>query len=676
MKKSNRKILFGIGIIIGIFIIAYLGFNKPLAIGDVDTSGCGILQSGSIQSTFPCNGVSCDVNGKATCETINSGNKVVSFRTNIDSSSGSAGLKYKWIALDTDKNGIMESYVSEGAVSSTVPSGSQFTRLMTFRGYDIYKKLSSSELYATGGFTGSVKFLSTTGAEVSSQEKEPYKSNGQELYSGTSNSYSCSKQWKITRASGSVETGTVAYNSENKGEYATGVKTLYKGDKFDWGTQDNGVINYNIKGDSGKAKCNAPNINECTTDLKGIRACDSCGDVSSVTPCNGLCSMETGKAICSSTPFILSISKTKSNDYKDSFTQDDNIVYEYKVSSSLTKADKIELYLNTPTSRISLSGAVSPTLPFSSSVNIPKQTPGEYSIEVIVKYGTESYNLGKKTFSIATPIYLSSRFYSEKGGTGIIYTNEPSYVQIDSWDSKPESETRNRVDIKNQNCVGTINGQAITSTKQCSFSTCTFKFDVNTEGQFTYDCSAESLMGYKTSIKGQTEVKTPYVKPEFTNMDKLECVQPNVPVNIKLQTKNPQGELIPSDDVITISKPVGKEALTINCPSGDCNFDYTFKTEGGHTFEAVSSSPGYLSYPSVQSMFIYVKSDCTPLECTQASDCDYPKTCINNKCVTDNPIDPTIYYIITFGGIGVVILIIVLIVLLKRKKPTGSLSGL
>jgi len=233
------------------------------------------------------------------------------------------------------------------------------------------------------------------------------------------------------------------------------------------------------------------------------------------------------------------------------------------------------------------------------------------------------------------------------------------------------------VDIKNQDSVARLNNLSVNyASKDCSFGSCTFKYNLATSGTFSFTAYADSLTDYRASVQGQTEVKDPYVKPDFTNMESLECVQPNIPITITFQTKNPQGELITSSNLIKVYKPIGSESINLDCPTGECSFDYTFSIEGGHKVGLISSSPGYTSYPEVQSPYVYVKSDCTPPECTKKEDCISPKTCVNYKCTdvcNSWTCQPWFYFVLIIGGIGVVILIILLVLILRRKKPESTL---
>jgi len=676
MKKKTRNIILVIiGIVLTIFLLNYFGLfggQRLFAIGDVPTTGCGLVEQGQRGLEFQCTDKTCYVNGLYHCNSQTGEVSTIIFRY-----SGSYGTGTSF-ALSLF-GGNLQSYEYSGQISSSYCGASKSTYLFS-KGGEIH--------YGSGVFVCYVdsrgSFVARTYTPGGTANISPNSINpSYEVTSGSTNPYQCSKTYQWIRNGATIESKVITYSGKIEGDMETGVKQLQMNDifKFD-------KINYVVYGDTGTS-CSK---NVCSSDGTGVYKCikqaGGCNYLSkTIELCSaGVCAEnQDGTDVeCTTQPYYLTLSKTKTGtEYKDSFTKSESIVYEYKISSKLARADSLSFTLTTPTQTISLNGVTSPSMPFSSSVSIPNsntQESGSYEITITAKYGSESYIVGKKTFNVAIPIYLSTRFYSIKGGSGVLYTNEPSYVQIDAWDSPPETEIKNRVPIKNEDSLARLNNGSVNYvSKDCSFGSCIFKYELNYPGIFSYEASAESLIGYKATVQGQTDIKQPYVKPEFTNEDKLECVPPNLPITITFQTKSPQGELLTSTNKITIEKPSGKDYVDVDCQTGDCSFDYIFLVEGGHKFIINSQSSGYTSYPSVESMYAYVKSDCTPPECTKKEDCISPKTCVNYKCVDvcDSwTCQPYFYFIVILGGVGILVLIIVLVLVLKRKKPEGSLMNI
>ncbi len=702
MKKKTIKIIIGIilalVILIGIyFLFKGFGYFPSLAIGSVPTTGCGLVSQGQRGLEFTCTDKTCYVNGFYHCNSKTGEVPTVIFRTNSNSLEDyNTRTSIKWIAINGIISGSIFSKTSDlhvycvtdsigGSVGTIInpPAGKSWIYFTTLYGYNgkliVKTRAGLNDVYRSYELCDTAGKLSSSDLSIAKSLNPNPSYTGKEVTSGSTNPYQCLKNYQWLRNGQTVESNTITYSGQTEGDMETGIKQLQLGDifKFD-------LINYAIYGDTG-TQCSK---DVCSEDRLGIYKCvnsgNGCSYLSKVkTACpSGICAeKQDGTNVeCTNNPYYLTLSSIN----KESITNNEEITYTYKVESSLPKADNIKLYLKTPTGTSELQGASSPNMPYFGTYTIPKsytQTTGAYEISLVATYGTNIYTVGKKSFNVAIPIYLSTRFYSIKGGTGVLYTNEPAYVQIDSWDSVPESETKNRVDIKNANALAKLNNGSVNyESKECSFGSCTFKFNLEYPGLFSYDAIAESLMGFKANVQGQTEVKQPYVKPEFTNEESLACVLLSIPIKITFQTKNPQGELLESNNKITIEKPSGeKENIDVSCPSGDCSFSYTFQTEGGFKFIIGSSSQGYIPYPGIESGYAYAKIDCIPPECTKDSDCITPKSCVNNRCVEECnnwTCSPLFYYIIIGGGIGIIALIILLIVVLKRRKPEPGILNL
>jgi hypothetical protein len=127
----------------------------------------------------------------------------------------------------------------------------------------------------------------------------------------------------------------------------------------------------------------------------------------------------------------------------------------------------------------------------------------------------------------------------------------------------------------------------------------------------------------------------------------------------------PSGASVGRDDIIVTN-------LVQRKSKGKYEFTYNFD-RGTYIIEIKSTSNLYSIETSLKSPSIFIEEGNTPPECTESTQCDAGRICLNNKCVEK---DPPFGLYFGIGAISIfVIILLIIIINLMRKSRNINLGG-
>lgn len=672
MKRKNKKYIWiGLSVIILTVAIFFIynavsedGFNlKALAIGDVPT-GCNSYGQGTTNNEFACPSKECDVNGWDDCIEQTGEIPIVIFRTNAVNGAYVSGT---WIALNCvpSLNACTRTSTLNGYCYSSTSGGTSNYRVLTLSdGTSIY--VYNNYLYINGK-----RYTACNSADLTLTQKEPYKSNNQEVTGSTSNPFQCSKTWKILSATGTTkESGTASYSGLSLGKYQTGVKRINANEKFVFP----GKINYAIIDTSSSCA-----IDLCTSDNTGIIKCilkDGCKVKSdNIQTCSAgtFCVQSDTGAECLA-PF------TTDFELKEGFTTSESIVFDYSIKSDRISSVSLLFKLVDPNNNnrvIDSAGPTTVTLPQDKHItfNNPGIT-GTYKILVEKTYNGITLTPEVREIRVGNPLSMTMSIpYSELTATQIL-AGAPFYVDIEVNENGVLTTDLTGVDIKAtlKDTSGRVSILPIpTPTTQNDIYRYTFV--APTPGLFSVEATANKFGVLSNTEKREAEVRDPKIDISYTNMGFLINTKPGV-LTVTFETKDAFGgyldtsnkvKIIPSGastgqgDIDVTSSVVKKE-------TGKYEFSYNFVT-GTYIIEVSSTAPGYVTETVLRSPSMNVDPGAIPKECISSDECPQGKICDSSgTCVNKEP--PILLYVIIIVIVVIVIVLIVVIINLIRKKPT------
>jgi len=194
-----------------------------------------------------------------------------------------------WIAVDTDRNGILKSYVQQDWTSTQCTPNPVYYYSYLFTTAEntvipsasVCKDTRTGDIYLT--FNGATaRYRLQGGAELSNVPIEPYTSKNQE-YNGNNNPYTCSEDVLVD----GVKKETIAYSSNVAGTKSGIVQTLSEGDKISFSK-----IYYQVYGVCGE--CNPDTFQPTCTNQITLQQCKldttGCGKLTDIpAPINQIC---------------------------------------------------------------------------------------------------------------------------------------------------------------------------------------------------------------------------------------------------------------------------------------------------------------------------------------------------------------------------------------------------
>lgn len=662
MIKKNKRIIGIIFIIVIAILIFKVGFRpKGLTVGEIP-SGCNVVGSGTTDNVFTCTS-QCDVNGFDTCTSQTGEQQIVVFRTNAKSSNDYENAE-TWIAINGVPSG--KSLTETSNLIGYCPTGSHgnivggVLSMDTPHNNDI--RIYNSRIYIVIG-SDMFRYDVCDSADLSLTPKEPYTSNNQEIYSGTTNAYLCEKEWKITKSGQTINSGIATYSGGSSGDYETGVKRLNRNEVFEF----SGRISYAIIDATQSCiidTCNIENTGyyKCIEDNNGCKVKSN-----SLTLCSEgeFCIQKPSGAECS-IPFDIFYEFQDANENtKTGFGIDEDIYFDLLTNSQTINNAILDISLLDSQNNVIVTKTRTITYPNTQSLilDFPSQSDtGLYKIRLDISFEDKQVSR-EYEFRVANPISLSIRAFSEGAGT-TLFTNEPSIVEFRVFDDAGNPTSANT------NLILDINGKTIQSPIPITKTLGVYQYIVvvQEDGILNAIGSAEKL-GFTKTQTAEFIVKPADIRIEFLNIGLLQDIKLGA-YTIEFETRNPQGDLINTQNSVEVILPAGtKQSLTsIQGSNGKYSFVYNFNTEGGYKIKIRSETIGYTP-KEVESPFINViKEGGDILECDSSDDCGLGKICVNNKCTDESPGSSILVYLLIGGSILLVVVIVILIIKLKKRK--------
>ena len=653
MKTKTKIILILAMLIIGAIIFAYFRMSKGEEKGFktiVDT--CNVIGSGTVQKLFKCPS-KCQVYGFKTCSNIIEAKKVV-FRTNAMSFADYSNIG-TWIAINCIPSGKecistsdLKGYCSSSSTISTLTNYFKITPT----GNRIY--VWNSILYIEGEQFR--KYASCTTADLTLNPKEPYISNNQELYSGL-NLYQCQTPAYID--GNKVE--TAIYSSEKSGDYSTNVYNLNSSQEFSF----DGSINYAIL-DSSLA-CVVDTCNEEKTgfyECNMIGGCPQKSNILTSCPSGEYCAQKSTGATCEIPFSITSSFQDSEGKTKTAFTLDELIYFNLLINSNSQNSATITASLLD-----SQDMKVSPeqiktinfpnTIPWIIKFNAQNST-GSYKLLLKIKFIDKTVERFYE-IRVSNPISISVRAFSEQGTT--LYSNQPSNIELRVFDDSGNPTT------SNTNLLAKLNGKILVTPQPeiKTLGTYQYSFNLAEDGLFNVEATAEKF-GYITRKNAEFIVQPVDIKIEFKNIEKLGSIDIGTKT-IEFTTKNPQGDLINTNNDVSVILPSGivQKLTNIQGSSGQYSFVFNFDKEGGYKIKVRSTSIGFMAKEQETPFINVVEGTPTP-DCFENDDCGLGKECIDGKCKDKEPFNWLLVIILIFGILSFATFTIILIIILRKRR--------
>lgn len=689
-RSHKGVITFFVAVAIILALGSYFYFFNPFEESMLPLKDqCYVVSSGTLQNSFPCDGGKCDVRVSDFCNSKSPDTSVVSFRTNLlakDLTSAGWSVTGKWIAYDVTGDGTLECFSQN---TNNLGANKKFTSYVqtpaVVGGYRwnsdySYIFVSNDPLFKTNygvlsiGANKQLAFLSGSGCDLTSTTKEPYKTNGQEMYSGTTSSYQCSKDIYVD---GKLLT-TITYSNKDAGKYESAVIHLNKGQKLESSGAD---IEWAVVDDS-KA-CSASKCNDQKT---GYYACSTgtCPTLSStLVKCGSgeYCTQSGsgGAAMCGA-PF------ETHGEVISGRTAGEPITFEYLISSptvSLVTITYRLININDRSKNLDISSNNAVSLPTSKkTITFAGQGIGSY--EIIVEKTYSGATVANEVYPFVIGSALTTQVFvpqSPLTGTNLI-VGSPFYVDAQALEGAIVVTELSEFDVKAtlldvNNVVKTLTvspGQ-IKSTQ--TGSVMRYTFIVTEPGKFTFEAAAKKY-GVPSDKKSRTaDVKPSKISISFTNIAHLVNMQPGEQT-VTFETTDPMEQLIDVDyhvELIPSGAAQGTEDIDVTSSvkkqtgldnTGKYEFTYNFQT-GTYIIEVSKvTATGYSIESVAKSPSINVDPTATVKECISSEECSAGKVCIDNTCVDKEP--PYMLYFLIIGISVIVIVLIVVIVKMARRK--------
>lgn len=674
--KRGRKILL-ILIIIAIALIAYRIYSSPESgkkfgistIADICNSG----GTGSSSVIFDCPADSsvdkCEVYGFKNCnEKV--GTQTVTLRTNFNGYPVSGS----WLSINCIPSGascITTSNLNGYCYTSTASNNPLGTNVATTNsGIRIYAY--NSRIYIEKSSTATQIFAPCSTADISLSPTEPYKSNNQEKYSGTSMYYCESNAYLTSNGVENLVEKAIYSNPTTSGTYNTKTYLLDKGQRFRF---DGGTINWQII-KPGSVSCIVDKCNNartgilvCSTDQYG---CPKIAETAVLCPNGMYCIDLAGGAKCKS-PFEISIAlEDIDGNKKTSFGVGEDIYVRILVDSLTEKSATIKsLLLNSQDNQISPEQSKGVSFPNTQSWRINYdgiKEVGEYKILVKIPYGDAIINQ-EISFRVSNPIYMAVRAFSEGAGTAL-YTNNPVIIELRVFDGTADQTTPTSANTNVNLLLSTTSGKILNlvapTVQQYSLGIYRYTITPGEEGLLKVIGSAEKF-GYIVNHSEEFIVLPSDIQIKFSNIDLLANINLGIH-EVKFETRDPQGNLINSQNTVQVLSKDGKvtDVTSISGSNGQYSFNYNFATQGGYWFKVRSTASGYTP-KTTDSPSINVRPGPNPV-CASKADCPTGYTCTDGKCVAENPINIWLWVILIGGSITMVIIIVLLVIKLKKRR--------
>lgn len=705
-RSKGKKILivsFIIMLILGLGAFAY--FYRPVSQTSVAVQDqCYVTRSEvGTTTSFKCDGTKCDAKAYAYCDDKTEDESIVIFRTNANSLSD-YGLKngLTWIAINglatsgntftttSDLHVYCSATNTKYGTSGTKvnpPSGKSWVHnpgIFVYSGV-LYVEYGTANTQVSGVQTtyrayticDSLTTLSSTTLQLakSLSPVDPYKTNNQEVYSGTSSMYSCSQDILINN----LKYTTIEYsNPTTPGTFSSDIIHLKKDDilsspgaKIDWAVIDD------------SRACSA---SQCNTQKTGYYECSSgsCPQLSTtfISCATGeFCTQTASGAKCGA-PFITNGLVTGGR------VTGTPITFEYSIESATIKTVDVTWKLvdsRTKSTVIASNGPSTLTLPVTKkTITFPAQSlVGDYIIIVSKSSGGVTYTNEEYPFTIGSELKLNV-LVPQSGMTGtLLLTNSEFYVDV--------LVTENGVSITDlSNIIFTpkmqySDGTTATLTKPQHVITNTqngdvyrYKFTVAKPGKFTFTARAEKYGVPSNEDSKSADIREQKIVVKYTNMDKLLSINPGIHT-VTFETTAPDETPLDISYKVTVIEPgcatgscdIDVSSKVTRVDKGKYKFDYDFKV-GTNYVQVIATANGYSGETLVKSAAISVQPGTPIKECTKNNDCVAGKSCVNYKCVEDDP--PILLYIIISVLVIIVISIVFVVIKLARKKTSPTIA--
>lgn len=670
MRRRNKNVVTWIIVILVIAAIAYGIYEyyptKQSALDPGQT--CYASTPITTSNSFLCAGTRCDVQGTATCNSQTGEVAQVTFRTNAKAY-GDYKVAGTWFAMAGQEGAkYLLGYCKSGTTSGVMSDRNKIG--MTITGNNIY--YYNSEIHVAVSSSQTVIYNPCSNVELSTTPVEPYKSAGQEKYSGSTNTFICNTPVLLTTSTGTSTIETAHYEGATAGTYNTKVYSIQNGQKFEFA----GNIKYSIVDDT-----KACTVSTCNAAKNGIFACTNINGcltkAATATLCNTgeSCSDSGSGAICKP-PFDTTHSFVNSRDeVVTGYALNEKMYLKYYINSNSVSQATLTYELLNLDNKVLFSKVQTLNFPNSQTfkIELPAQaSSGTYRVRVYVKYGDLSSTDGPWDVKVAIPFTLNIVATSDYAGTAL-YANKVITLELRALDDAGEGVTATP-SITSMS----IEGTPITNFNQDPNSPVglyRFYVTVPKDGKFIVKGSANRL-GYTATDEKEFVILPLDIRVLFTNTDNLQGICPGTN-KVTFETSDPKGVLVDTTNtlkVITSSTGV-TSASNVNIQREDTGkyyFNYPFDKEDGYKFILTSSASGYLTKEHESPFINVIKgTGCgTPLECTDDSQCTYPKVCTNNKCQDPNPPVNWLMYVAIIGGI--IGLVIVVIVIFKGRGKSSS----
>lgn len=685
MKKKNKNILLGIGIILGIIVsiyfLNYFGVFSKLPFFSVSTStGSEIVDQGQSPSYNCPIGVSyCRVKGVMDCNLIKAGSpKVIARTDNSDFSDG-------WIAIYNENSQSLQSYCDGGSISSTSISKSDPINLpfgvIGYLSYGPFNPCRDTKcIYIVNTkYSDQNHYFEfepkSCGADLTPTPK--YNCQNQEKCEGEISGYSCSGDFLVndaikdslsyssTSTPGTRETSWFKINVGDSAEFLGGDSSY---------TKYEAIKEYQIcfenfcQGEEGYI--------ECVNNKPG-----------EFIPCTGVYKCSNGKCVPPIDSIDITI-KDGSGKEKAGFILDEDINIFVKIVSGFTSMN-VKMQLR--------EGSVDGNVVYEQSKLLGIGELKKFEVSGISEVGTyyvileidvgltEKVYYGreteeKKSFRVSPSVVLSAPLpYSPTTGTNL-FTDSPVYIDL-----KARDENNNPVQITNYNIDVKLNGQSIQDAGYVQPlpepGLYRFVYAFASPGLMTVTASIEKFGVWSKPISYESEIKNLRVITTFTNIGLFRSISPSTQT-IKFETKNPFNDYIDTTNIVKVIPPgASTGAGDIDVSSsvqkvgmGKYEFSHNFDKIGGYQITIQSTAPGYPVGDQPASGTLTVIPGGEPDECVTSEDCSTNEACVNGKC---QPINPPYYlYMFIIGSVILVIILIFVIIKLRKKKSSEVNIGL
>lgn len=662
MKKKNIKIVYiSIAVLLGIFLLNYLGVFDKISPFAATSTGTDIVDSGKQRAGYNCpSTVSyCNVKGGIECTQLKGGENYVVFRGNTDYNR--AGFPIAFAIPDTTT---LKSYeYKDKQISTSVCSGNPLytvtnptAEIYWYNNQLVICHDNTARIYEVGGSA------STSQTLVSGETCNV----GKIRCGGELSGYSCSGEFSINN----VKKDDLSYSSLLRGGIdETAWFKINPNDKVSIVGGDDNYVQFeaiNQYTTCFSDYCEGELVRKCVDNRPGdLITCDV-GE----TCIEGTCSL----------PFITRTATLE----KTGYTTTESIILKTNfVSASLTSGSVIIKMFksgeSTPTfSKTLINYDFRPTSNQPVSTEITNPGSGIYYITVDLSYSGKTIPIitsGNLQFRVAPEISCNLNVKGETRSE--LFINQPIIIELNTYQGGIGS------DMDSFSFAGTtLNGNTFNIDNDCTLDT--------SGNAYTYICESVS------SIKGDLNVKATVTKSQVSNTCSFlkRINEPRIYVSWKdttflcalpgtqtfyFESKDNLGNLINTVNTLSVTEPSGKildKSSLITGSGGQYQFDYVFPEPIGgsivYKFDLTGYSEEYKTSSTPINGVLEVRADCSPSECVTNMDCQEKYgtnyVCSNGKCKEGNRPDYLIYVIIIGAVILGIFILIIIIYSIKNKK--------